>query len=74
MYVSLDLFTAEKNLVIDQAYSAMRSSAEYDLAASMLWVYFILVVAVLGAVLMLFWYLCLRRWRNEGGNVNDRRK
>lgn len=74
VYVSLDLFTAEKNLVIEQAYSAMRSSAEYDLAASMLWVYFLLVVAVLGIVLGLFWYLCLRRWRNEGGNVNVRNR
>ena len=63
IFVSLDLFTAESNSVINQAYDFMRSQAIYDTSAAMLWLYFAIASLLTGGILFAYNKLCVKRWQ-----------
>lgn len=65
VYTMITLFTAVDNPVIAQAYSAMRDSQVYDESSAMLWGYFVLVGVVMGAVLLAYNQLCLKKWGGD---------
>ena len=65
VYTMIALFTAVDNPVIAQAYSTMRDSQVYDQSSAMLWGYFVLVGAVMGAVLLAYNHFCLKKWGGE---------
>lgn len=65
VYTMITLFTAVDNPVIAQAYSTMRDSQVYDQSSAMLWGYFVLVGAVMGAVLLAYNHFCLKKWGGE---------
>ncbi len=62
IYTMIQLFTSLDNPVVAQAYSIMKNNQIYDLSSAMLWGYFVLVMAVMGIVLLLYKQLCLKRW------------
>lgn len=63
VYVSLDLFTTENNSVITQAYTFMRNNVIYDTTAAMLWLYFLIMGAILGAVLLVVNKFVFKKWQ-----------
>ena len=63
VYVSLDLFTTEKNSVMTQAYTFMRQNVVYDTAAAMLWLYFLVMGFILGAVLLVANKFVFKKWQ-----------
>ena len=50
IFTAIEIFTDSSNLVMEQAYDAMRQQI-YDQSAAMLWIYFALVGIILNAVL-----------------------
>lgn len=65
VYTMITLFTAVDNPVIAQAYSTMQDSQVYDQSSAMLWGYFVLVGAIMGAVLLSYDKFCLKKWGGE---------
>lgn len=63
VYTMVDLFTATRNnQLIEKAYYMM-STGVYDETSAMLWIYFVVIGAFLGAVLFLYNRFLLRRWQ-----------
>lgn len=65
VYTMITLFTAVDNPVIAQAYSTMQDSQVYDQSSAMLWGYFVLVGAIMGAVLLAYDKFCLKKWGGD---------
>lgn len=63
IYISLDLFTTEHNLVMEQAYTFMRKNVVYDTAAAMLWLYFLVMGGILGGILLLANKFIFKKWQ-----------
>lgn len=63
IYVMIDLFTAENNPVMYQAYSLMTGKQIYDESSAMLWAYFMIIGIITALFLYLYNRTCLRRWR-----------
>ena len=61
VFTMIELFTAETNPVISQAYRLMKQQ-NYDESSAMLWIYFTFVSALLALLLLLYQRCCLRRW------------
>lgn len=59
-YTMVELFI-EKSALIDWAILRIRLQ-HYSLSSAMLWPYFLLVGAVVGAVIFVYTKLCLRKW------------
>jgi len=62
IYTMIELFTAVDNPIMDTAYTLMQERQVYDRSSAMLWLYFFIVLAVIGAVLMLYNRFCVKRW------------
>lgn len=61
VYISVDLMTEKSNIIMAEAYNQM-NLLEYGLSGAMLWLYFVIVGAVIGIIMMIYNKLCLKRW------------
>lgn len=61
VFTVVDLMTAQNDNVMTQAYTFMQSQ-NYGEASAMLWIYFLIVGAFTGIVLLLFKHFCMKRW------------
>lgn len=61
VYTMIDLFT-QKQGIMKNAFDLMSEKQIYDRSSAMLWFYFLIVGAVLAAVLGLYHKFCLKRW------------
>ena len=62
IYTMIELFTAVDSPVMSQAYTLMQEKQIYDKSSAMLWLYFLIVCAVMGLVLFLYNRFCLKKW------------
>jgi len=62
IYTMIDLFTAENNAVMKQAYHLMTKQAIYDSSSAMLWLYFLIIGALMGIVVAAYHRFCAKRW------------
>ena len=62
VYTMVDLFTNRNNELVSAIYNMM-SSGTYDLTSTMLWIYFVIVGAVLGIILYLYNRFLMKRWQ-----------
>ncbi len=62
VYTMIELFTAIDSPVMNQAYTLMQQKQIYDRSSAMLWLYFLIVCAVMGLVLYIYNRYCLRKW------------
>ena len=62
IFTLIELLTKADNPVIDQAYTQMRSNLEYGLSAAMLWLFFAIIGAIIGLVILIYSKTCLKRW------------
>lgn len=65
VYVALDLFTSENNLIISQAYDLMKGKVIYDTSSAMLWFYFVIIALVLGIVMLILYKSLFKKWQQE---------
>lgn len=61
IYTMISKFTASDNVIVSNSIELMRNS-DYSSASAMLWFYFVIVLAVIGIVLLLYNKFCLRKW------------
>lgn len=62
IYTMIELFTAVDSPVMSQAYTLMQEKQIYDKSSAMLWLYFLIVGAVMGIVLFIYNRYCLKKW------------
>ena len=62
VYTMIELFTAVDSPVMNQAYTLMQEKQVYDRSSAMLWLYFLIVCAVMGLILFIYNRYCLRKW------------
>ena len=61
IFTMIELFVDMKNLVVANAYGEMISQ-RYGQSSTMLWIYFAIVMVIMGIVLFLYNRLCMKRW------------
>jgi ABC-type sugar transport system permease subunit len=61
VYTMVDIFTDSRNTIIAKTYG-MINSGNYDETSAMLWIYFVLVGVIMGAILFLYNRFLLKRW------------
>lgn len=61
VFTFIELLTQGNNRVLTQAYNLM-SNMTYDISAAMLWAFFAIVAGAIGAVILLYNKLLLKRW------------
>lgn len=61
VYTMISMFTSANNKIMSNAIELMRIT-NYGQAASMLWFYFIIVLAIIGIVLGLYNRFCIKKW------------
>lgn len=61
VFTMVELMTSRTDKVITQAYSAI-STQMFGESSAMLWVYFLIIGAILGTILFCFNYFCARKW------------
>ena len=59
----VELFINERNPLIEQIYSKIRS-AQYDVSSAMIWFYFLIVIAIMGLVMLLFNKFVVKRYES----------
>ncbi len=62
IYTMIELFTAVDNPVMKVSYTLMQERQVYDRSSAMLWLYFFIVLLVIGVVLLLYNRFCVKRW------------
>ncbi len=62
IYTMIELFTSTDNPVMTQAYGLMKDRQVYDSSSAMLWLYFLMVVAVIGILLLAYNKFCMKKW------------
>lgn len=61
VYTMIELITANK-YVMESAYDLMSTQMVYDRSSAMLWMYFIIVGAIMSLVLVVYNQFCLKKW------------
>lgn len=61
IFTMIELFTDKRNLMINTAYTKM-SAAIYDETSAMLWMYFLIVGAIIAVVVGLYTKCLLKKW------------
>ena len=62
VFTMLDNFTSVENKIMSNAYSVMQEKQVYNEASAMLWLYFVVIMAVVGLVLYLYNRFCMKKW------------
>jgi len=61
IYTMIDQFADMKNSVVSKAYALMVSQ-NFGESSARLWFYFLIVIAVIGTIYVLYQKLCVKRW------------
>ena len=61
IYTMIEIFVSMDNKLVSTAYESMRSMA-YGKSSAMLWMYFAIVLILIGAVYMLYQHFCIKTW------------
>ena len=61
VFTMVDLITAKTDVIMTQAY-ATQQSQQYGRASAMLWIYFCIIGAFIGLLMLLFNRTCAKRW------------
>ena len=61
IYTMIEIFVSMDNKLVSTAYESMRSMA-YGKSSAMLWMYFAIVLILIGAVYMLYQHFCIKKW------------
>lgn len=61
LYTMIDLFASADNAVVQRSYDWI-TTQEYNKSSSSLWLYFVIVIAVIGVIYAAYHRLCIRRW------------
>ncbi len=62
IYTMIEYFTSITNPVIRQAYGVLQNRQIYDLSSAMLCFYFLIGLAFMGLIVLLYNKLCVKRW------------
>lgn len=62
VFTLIELFTQSNNQTINLAYQAMTKQVNYYDSAAMLWVFFAIIGAVVGLVILIYSKTCLKKW------------
>ena len=61
IYSMIELFVDMKNSLVANAYSSMVNQ-DFGNSSAMLWIYFVIVMILIGLVMALYQRLCIKRW------------
>jgi ABC-type sugar transport system permease subunit len=61
IYTMIELFVSLDNALVAEAYAKMQAQA-YGMSSAMLWVYFVIVLVLIGTVYMLYQLFCIKKW------------
>lgn len=61
IYTMIELFVSMDNSLVAKAYTKMLDQ-EFGLSSSMLWIYFIIVLAIIGTAYILYQRFCVKKW------------
>ena len=61
VYTMIELFVDMKNTVVANAYQRMLNQ-NFGSSSAMLWIYFVIVLALIGTVYILYQRFCIKRW------------
>jgi ABC-type sugar transport system permease subunit len=61
IYTMIELFVSLDNALVAEAYAKMQAQA-YGMSSAMLWVYFVIVLVLIGTVYMLYQHFCIKKW------------
>ena len=61
VFTIIELLTQNTNPVLKEAYNQM-SNMVYDLSAAMLWIFFVIIGAVIGIIIFLYNQFLLKKW------------
>ncbi len=62
IFTLVELITSKTNDVMALAYTFMKATINYGKASAMLWIYFIIVGALIALIMLLYSKFCLKRW------------
>ena len=61
IYTMIELFVSLDNKLVDVAYGLIKD-AVYGKSSAMLWIYFVIVLILIGGVYLLYQHFCVKRW------------
>lgn len=61
IYTMIELFSSMSNVVVGEAYAKMVEQ-NFGVSSAMLWIYFAIVVVLIGAVYIAYQKFCIKRW------------
>lgn len=61
IYTMIELFVSMDNTIVATAYDKMLASS-YGMSSAMLWIYFLIVLAIIGTVYILYQHYCVKKW------------
>lgn len=63
VFTMVELFINERSPMIEQVYSRMRGG-QYDISSAMIWFYFIIAIAIMAVIMLLFIKFILKRYND----------
>ena len=63
VFTMVELFINERSPMIEQVYSRMRGG-QYDISSAMIWFYFIIAIAIMAVMMLLFIKFILKRYND----------
>lgn len=63
VYTAIEFCVSASNKVVQQAYTVLLDQQIYSTSAAMLWLFFIVIGALLGLIFILFHRFCLKKWQ-----------
>jgi ABC-type sugar transport system permease subunit len=57
----IELFVSLDNKLVFDAYQKIIAQ-DFGLSSAMLWIYFIIVLAIIGTVYVLYQRICIKKW------------
>lgn len=61
IYTMIELFTSTDNWLVQRAYNWI-TTQDYNKSSSLLWMYFLIVIAVIGAIYAAYTKFCMKKW------------
>ena len=61
LYTMIDLFASSDNVVVQRSYDWI-TTQDYNKSSSSLWLYFVIVSAIIGIVYAVYNRLCIKKW------------
>jgi ABC-type sugar transport system permease subunit len=61
IYTMIELFTSTDNWIVQRAYNWI-TTQDYDKSSALLWMYFLIVIVVIGAIYGAYTKFCMKKW------------